>query len=143
MQKRLRRRSFIKACSYGAAGVAAGVANPGRSGIATGFPANDTIRVGVIGTGGRAQRALMPAAAQVPGVELVAVCDVYDQRTRAALALSRPGAFSTRDHRAILAREDIDGFFNAKRKVTRDIVHPVDIHFAGEVLEVHYRRELA
>jgi len=87
--------------SYGAAGVAA----LGRAGVATGFPANDTIRVGVIGSGGRAQGALMPAAAKVSGVELVAVCDVYDKRTRQGLALCRPGATVTRDHHAILARE--------------------------------------
>jgi predicted dehydrogenase len=104
MQRSIRRRSFLKAVGAGAAGVAA----LGRAGIATGFPANDTIRVGVIGSGGRAQRALMPAAAKVPGVELVSVCDVYDKRTRQGLALCRPGASATRDHHAVLARDDID-----------------------------------
>ena len=41
--------------------------------------ANDRIRIGVIGTGGRA-RGLMGLLKKLPGNEMVAVCDVYEPR---------------------------------------------------------------
>ena len=59
------RRSFLKA----AAVAVVPVANV--------LGANEQLRVGVIGSGGRA-RALMKALAKVPDVRIIAVCDVWD-----------------------------------------------------------------
>ncbi len=74
---------------------------------AFGYAANETIRVGCIGTGGRAQ-VLMKALARIPGVTIAAVCDVWDDNLAKGRELAASGAFSTRDYRAILDRKDID-----------------------------------
>ena len=74
---------------------------------ALGYAANETIQVGCIGTGGRAQ-VLMKALARIPGVAITAVCDVWDDNLAKGRELAAPGAFSTRDYRAILDRKDID-----------------------------------
>ena len=44
--------------------------------------ANDRIRIGVIGTGGRA-RGLMSQLSELPGQETVVVSDVYEPRMQA------------------------------------------------------------
>lgn len=69
--------------------------------------ANDRIRVGAIGTGGRCQY-LMSVLNQAGGNEIVAVCDVYEPRRQEARQKYAPGAFETGDHRAVLDRADID-----------------------------------
>ncbi|MFZ0593738.1 MAG: Gfo/Idh/MocA family oxidoreductase [Bryobacteraceae bacterium] len=73
----------------------------------TGYAANETIQVGVIGTGGRAQM-LMKALARIPGVRMVAVCDVWDKHLADGKELAGPAAFSTKEYREILDRKDID-----------------------------------
>src|SRR5262249_21571464 len=65
------------------------------------------IRVGCIGTGGRMQ-ALMKALAKIPGAQMAAVCDVWDENLAKGRELAPPGAFATKDYRAILDRKDID-----------------------------------
>lgn len=68
---------------------------------------NDTVHFGAIGIGGRAQQ-LLKSLAEVPGLKIVALCDVYDERFQQAKALAIPDAFTTKDYREILARQDID-----------------------------------
>ena len=72
-----------------------------------GYAANETIRVGCIGTGGRTQ-ALMKALARIPGAQMAAVCDVWDENLARGRELAGPGVFATKDYRAILDRKDID-----------------------------------
>ena len=74
---------------------------------ARGFAANDTINVGCIGTGGRC-RTLMKSLAQIPGVRIAAVCDVYDPHLDQARKLADPGAVASTRYREILDRNDID-----------------------------------
>ena len=96
------RREFFERLGLGSLVLA------GYTATARGFAANETIGVGCIGTGGRC-RALMRALKEVPGARIVAVCDIWDQHLEAGRKLADKGAFATKDHRALLAREgDID-----------------------------------
>lgn len=68
--------------------------------------ANERIRLGVIGCGGRGRR-VMGAFQKNPSLQVGAVCDVYSQRTDQALEKA-PGARGFKDHRDVLDRSDID-----------------------------------
>ncbi len=69
--------------------------------------ANDRIRVGVIGTGGRS-RQLMDALAKSTGNEIVAMCDVYQPRLEQARQRFAPQAQLYEDHRKLLDSGQID-----------------------------------
>ncbi len=69
--------------------------------------ANDTIRIGCIGTGGRCQR-LMRDLRHIPGIQIAAVCDIWDQHLAAARNLADAGATTSKDYRAILEDPSID-----------------------------------
>lgn len=76
---------------------------------ARGYSANDTLNVACIGTGGRAQRTLMPRLATIPNVRLAAVCDVWDGHLATGAALADPKAVREgTDYRRLLERSDID-----------------------------------
>lgn len=68
---------------------------------------NDVIRIGLIGCGiiGHFDT---DAALKVPGIELAAVCDLYDDRLVRAKEVWGAQIFTTRDYREILQRKDID-----------------------------------
>jgi predicted dehydrogenase len=88
-------------------GGAAAVLLAGYAAGARGFAANETLQVGCIGTGGRCQH-LLKALVKVPGVQVTAVCDVWDVHLEAGRKLADPQAFATKDYRALLARSDVD-----------------------------------
>ena len=69
--------------------------------------ANDRIRIGGLGTGGRAQY-LLELLKQLPGTELVGVCDVYEPKLLQALQICGAGARQYKDYRALLDNRDID-----------------------------------
>ncbi|MBZ0255121.1 Gfo/Idh/MocA family oxidoreductase [bacterium] len=69
--------------------------------------ANDTIRVGCIGTGGRCRR-LMRDLSQIPDAKITAVCDVWDANLEQARDMAADGAFATKNYEEILMRKDID-----------------------------------
>lgn len=77
------------------------------AGVVAAYPANDTINIGCIGTGGRAQM-LMRTLERVRGTRIVAVCDVWDENLAKARQLAGANAFATKDHRALLDRKDVD-----------------------------------
>ncbi|MCZ6904542.1 MAG: Gfo/Idh/MocA family oxidoreductase [Acidobacteria bacterium] len=110
-RKRFTRRDFMKLGAGGAAlGAAARVTllDPGPlwSAQRTVAP-SDTLRYGIIGTGIRGCN-ILRGARRVSGIELVAVCDLYESRHQAgreAIGKDVPG---TREYKEILDRKDID-----------------------------------
>src|SRR6476646_6313355 len=85
----------------------AGALTAGYTATAKGFAANETITVGCIGTGGRCRK-LMQSLATIPGVNITAVCDIWNFHLDEGRKLAQPGAFATKDYRAVLERKDID-----------------------------------
>ena len=69
--------------------------------------ANDRVQVALIGAGGMGTEDAKSSLAQ-SGVEIVAVADVYDGRLVRAKEVWGSHVFTTRDHRQILARKDVD-----------------------------------
>jgi predicted dehydrogenase len=94
------RRTFIK---QAALGTAAFLAYPSAKALG----ANDRVRVGMIGVGGRGQE-LLQQLLKVPNIELVAMADVYTRRHDEAKKLS-PGIQTLDDHRRLLDMKDLDG----------------------------------
>ena len=79
----------------------------GYAASAFGYPANETIGIGCIGTGGRAQ-ALMKNFESIKGVRITAVCDVWDDNLARARQLAGSAAFSSKDYHAVLGHKDVD-----------------------------------
>ncbi|HEX4170709.1 MAG TPA: Gfo/Idh/MocA family oxidoreductase [Bryobacteraceae bacterium] len=100
------RRDFL----IRAAGAAAAVQTT-RSSLAAReqkkFSANDKIRVAAIGLGIMGNKDCATAL-QVPGVELVAVCDLYTGRLEAAKEKYGHDISTTKEYRALLDRSDVD-----------------------------------
>ena len=69
--------------------------------------ANSRVRVGVIGTGGRA-RGLMNQLKNVPGAEIVAVCDAHQPRMVQAAGIAGPSALQIGEYRRVLDSKEID-----------------------------------
>jgi predicted dehydrogenase len=93
------RRMFLTAAS--------GLAVSSRLAASSAQGANDRVRIGVIGTGGRA-RDLMNQLKKVPGTELIAVCDVYEPRLLQAAEIAGSTAIKAADYRRLLDNRDID-----------------------------------
>ena len=68
---------------------------------------NDRIRIATIGHGGMGAGDTRYACS-IDGVELAAVCDLYDGRLTHAKEIYGNQIFTTRDYREILSRKDID-----------------------------------
>ncbi|MDX2033542.1 MAG: Gfo/Idh/MocA family oxidoreductase [Blastocatellia bacterium] len=95
------RRKFV---STSAASALATAASAGRV-----LGANNRLRVGIIGCGGLAQGAHIPALTRMKetdNVEIVAVCDVYQKRLEQAGTTT--GAKQIKDYRAMLDQKDVD-----------------------------------
>ncbi|MFM9907780.1 MAG: Gfo/Idh/MocA family protein [Chitinophagaceae bacterium] len=71
------------------------------------FGPNDQIQIALIGAGGMGN-ADTDTAITIPGVKLIAACDLYDGRLEQARKKYGAGIFTTRDYKEILARKDID-----------------------------------
>ena len=75
----LNRRSFLKTSTLAATAVAASALELSRSAWAAG---SDTLRVGMIGCGGRNSGAAVQALTADPGARLVAMCDILMDRVK-------------------------------------------------------------
>ncbi len=71
------------------------------------YSANDQIQIAVIGAGGMGT-ADTDTAITVPGVKLVAACDLYQGRLSDAKKKWGADIYTTNDYRQILERKDID-----------------------------------
>jgi predicted dehydrogenase len=107
----LTRRAFIQ---IGAGSVAAGAAGKinllepaALWGAGRMVAASDRVRFASIGTGTRGCE-LLQASLAVPGIECVAVCDLYDSRHEAAQEAVQKQVPATRKYREILDRKDVD-----------------------------------
>ena len=88
------RREFLKDTAFAGAGAAVlGGLAPARV-----LGANDRIRLGVLGSGHRA-RYDMEMFMKVPGVEVVAVCDVFASARAKALEIAGSGAQAYTNYR--------------------------------------------
>lgn len=78
-RERTSRREFLRASAVAATGAAlADLAAP----VGAYAQGSDTIKIGMIGAGGRAAGAAMDAMNADPGVKLVAICDFFKDRAR-------------------------------------------------------------
>ena len=68
---------------------------------------NDYVQIALIGAGGMGT-ADADTCITVPGVKLIAACDLYDGRLEAAKRKYGKDIFVTKDYREILSRKDID-----------------------------------
>lgn len=93
------RREFVKQAAIGAAMMALPTSRA--------LGANDRVRVGMVGVGGRGQD-LLKQVQGVSNVELVAIADIYTRSRDQAKHLA-PGIQVLDDHRHLLDMKDIDG----------------------------------
>ena len=96
------RRRFLGTTIAGGAALALGP----RLAPAQALGASDRIRIGVVGTGGRA-RYLMRLLKELPGCEMVAVSDVYEPRMLEAAEIAGAGAAKHTDYRRLLDDKDV------------------------------------
>ncbi len=110
------RRSFLKKMSLAAGGLATGSAVFARESDSklfiglqrqSEYSANDQINIALIGAGGMGSSDTNTAL-QVPGVKLIAVCDLYDGRLADAKKKWGNDLFTTKHYKEILNRKDID-----------------------------------
>ncbi len=97
---RFGRRDFMKKAALGTAAL---LVQPTSRVLG----ANDRVRLGMIGIGGRGQELLHQVLA-VPNAQLVAVADIYSRR-RDEARQAAPGIQTFNDHRRLLDLKDIDG----------------------------------
>jgi predicted dehydrogenase len=71
------------------------------------FGANDRVRLGLIGAGGRGNH-LVNMANGNGGIDWIAVCDAWDERRNQTAARLGPAVAKYGDYRALLDRKDVD-----------------------------------
>src|SRR2546425_529987 len=118
------RRDFIKQTTLGTAVMLA--YPPARV-----LGANDRVRVGMVGVGGRGQE-LLKQVLEVPSAQLVAIADVYTDRREEAKKMA-PGIQTVNDHRRLLDMKDIDAVIVASPLHTH-ARHFIDTLAAGKDL---------
>ncbi len=108
------RRSFLHAATAAAAGAAL------TSKLARGGEPDRTLRIGMVGVGGRGT-GLLSTMLQFSGVQVPAVCDIVPERAERAQGMvekatgTRPEAYTQgqRDWQRLLERDDLDAVLTA------------------------------
>jgi len=114
------RREFIKKMAVGSAVIAATptiltakgssvsrLKSPAQKVTDEKVSANDNIQIALIGAGGMGM-ADARTSLKIPGVKLIAACDLYDGRLDEAKENWGKDIFTTKDYREILDRKDVD-----------------------------------
>ncbi|MDB5001705.1 MAG: oxidoreductase [Mucilaginibacter sp.] len=110
------RRGFIKKLATTAAAVTAGSSLIAADKTGSfyylkqkynNFGPNDQVNIALIGAGGMGTSDINTAL-QIPGVKLVAVCDLYDGRLKDAKTKWGADIFTTKHYKEILLRNDVD-----------------------------------
>jgi predicted dehydrogenase len=110
------RRKFLQQIGLSAAGLATGL--PAMAGEESqhafailkrsgGLLPGDNLNIGLIGAGGMGTQDTITAL-KVPGIKLVAVCDLYDGRLKDAKDRWGQDIYTTRSYRELLNRKDIE-----------------------------------
>lgn len=119
MKKEFNRRGFLKNLSLATGSVLAGASLTSASAATVeelkrellerknNYSANDMINVALIGAGGMGS-ADLTTALQVPGIKVVAVCDLYDGRINEAKNRWGKDLYSSKHYKDILNRSDVD-----------------------------------
>jgi predicted dehydrogenase len=130
-QREMPRREFLKTTSALAGAAALGTLPIARSAHAAG---NETIRIGLIGCGGRGTEAAVNAMNAGPDIRLVALADVFQERldaSRDRLKKSKPAQVDVKDDHCFVS-------FDAYRQLIGSGVDVVLItpasHFIPEML---------
>jgi predicted dehydrogenase len=104
VQRKISRRQFVLTSSIGA--TALGLGFKPQSAQKNVSP-NNAINVGMIATGARAQQ-LMENIKEIPGTEIIAVCDAYTGRIERAIERTAGRAKDYGDYKKIIADKNID-----------------------------------
>lgn len=108
------------------------------------FSSNDAINIAVIGMGIMGNHNAV-SSLQVPGIKMVAACDLYTGRLDRAKELYGKDIFTTNDYRKILQRKDVDAVIIATcdqwhARITKDALK-AGKHVYCEKPMVHYISE--
>lgn len=93
------RRSFFVSASSAAAATVFGD-------VARGYVANETIPIGIVGSGGRA-RHLMKSLVKIEKVKIVSVCDIWDVSLDEGKKLADPNAKTTKSSKQVFEDKNI------------------------------------
>jgi predicted dehydrogenase len=105
----MRRRDVLKATALGAL-MGKDLAFAQTASETTGIkaPPSDRIRVGMIGVGGFGLGANLPDFMKNPDVDVVAICDVFDENLEKGIALNGGKGKRYKDYRRLLEDKEID-----------------------------------
>jgi predicted dehydrogenase len=105
--KRPTRRDFLKTAAVGSVTAVPALLRAYELQPQTQVTPGDRVRIALIGAGGQGSSDTRTAL-RVPGVELIAVSDIYDGRLARAKEVWGDQIFTTRDYREVLARPDVN-----------------------------------
>ncbi len=101
------RREFLQVAAAGSAAASVTTVLRAQTPSSRTVAPGDRLQIALIGAGGQGMGDTR-VALRVPGVELVAVADIYDGRLARSKELWGQKVFTSRDHREVLARSDVD-----------------------------------
>lgn len=116
MTEQINRRDFFKRAAVGSAGISLAMSGAGTGNV---LGANDRIRLGLIGCGRQGVSNMQYFIKQ--GVEVAAVCDVYEPNLQKGLEAAGGKAKALKDFRQVLDDKEIDAVIVA----TPDHWHPL------------------
>ena len=112
MSDRINRRDFIKrsAVTGAGAGLTLGMSRHTEAAFDNTDGPNGRVTLGFIGTGARAHQVL-DEVMNIPGFEVVALCDAYKGRLEHGVERTKGRAKAYKDHRELLAAPGVDAVY--------------------------------